>query len=232
MWAILSGIEGNLRAYEAVLKDIKQQKVLVEELYILGDLVGATPDSEKVVQRVRYPHAGELQPHVCIGWWEEQCLILHGVGTTTEATELLDRYGGETVKQLWEWVSRETVQWLRELNFGFVELDCLLIHGSSVSVNEELTPNTPPWQMVDRLYKMGVNNLFCGRSGQMFEYELQGGSVDSRVTTLDVIEPIQTITTTRRRVIGVGSVGRETGKATYTLYNLYTNEVQFRTVCY
>ncbi|EAM51189.1 hypothetical protein CWATWH0003_2786 [Crocosphaera watsonii WH 0003] len=37
MWAILSGIEGNIAAYEAVLADIKRQRIPVEGLYILGD---------------------------------------------------------------------------------------------------------------------------------------------------------------------------------------------------
>ena len=40
MWAILSGIEGNLKAYEAVINDLKRHNFPVEELYILGDLVG------------------------------------------------------------------------------------------------------------------------------------------------------------------------------------------------
>jgi len=39
-WAILSGIEGNLAAYEAVMADIKRQSKQIEALYILGDLVG------------------------------------------------------------------------------------------------------------------------------------------------------------------------------------------------
>ena len=34
MWAILSGIEGNIAAYEAVLADIKRQRVKVEALYL------------------------------------------------------------------------------------------------------------------------------------------------------------------------------------------------------
>ena len=37
MWAILSGIEGNIAAYEAVLADLNRQRVEVEALYILGD---------------------------------------------------------------------------------------------------------------------------------------------------------------------------------------------------
>ena len=38
MWAILSGIEGNIAAYEAVLADIKRQRLPLEAMYILGDL--------------------------------------------------------------------------------------------------------------------------------------------------------------------------------------------------
>ena len=36
MWAILSGIEGNLPAYEAVIADIKLQSRYIEALYIIG----------------------------------------------------------------------------------------------------------------------------------------------------------------------------------------------------
>ena len=88
-----------------------------------------------------------------------------------EATQLIEKYGADAVQQLWDSVSRKTVEWIRSLDFGFFELDCLLIHGSSLSVDDELTPQTPPWQMCDRLMRMGANNLFCGRSGLTFEYE-------------------------------------------------------------
>ncbi len=131
-WAILSGIEGNLTAYEAVLQDIKRQALSISELYVLGDLIGATPDSEKLVQRVLHPRRGEPEPQVCQGWWEEQCLILHGLGRIGEPTELIEGYGIAMAKTLWDSVSRETVAWVRSLDFGFFELDCLLIHGSTV----------------------------------------------------------------------------------------------------
>ena len=234
MWAILSGIEGNLAAYEAVLTDIKRQKVNVnvEELYILGDMVAANPESEKVIKRIQNPRLGELQPQVCVGWWEEQCFALHGLGSTAEPTELIDRFGKETAKLLWDSVSRETVQWLRNCNFGFFELDCLLIHGSTVDVSDELTPETQPWEMLDRLQRVQANHLFCGRSGQVFKYQLQGGSVNSSIMTLDYQQPVQTITAPQRRVIGVGNVGREPGKATYTLYSPESDRLEFKTVYY
>ena len=232
MWAILSGIEGNIRAYEAVLANIERQRIKVEELYILGDIVAANPDSETVIKRIQDPFPGELKPQVCVGWWEEQCFALHGLGSTAEPVELIDRFGKETAKLLWDSVSRETVQWLRNRHFGFFELDCLLIHGSTVSISDELTTETPPWQMLDRLQRVGANHLFCGRSGQVFEYQLQGGSVNSSVMTLDRQRPVQTIIAPRRRVIGVGNVGRESGKATYTLYSPYSDRLEFKTVYY
>jgi hypothetical protein len=234
MWAILSGIEGNLAAYEAVLIDIKRQKVNVnvEELYILGDLVAANPECEKVIKRIQNPRLGELQPQVCVGWWEEQCFALHGLGSTAEPTELIDRFGKKTAKLLWDSVSRETVQWLRNCHFGFFELDCLLIHGSTVGVSDELTPETQPWEMLDRLQRLQANHLFCGRSGQVFEYQLQKGSVNSSVMTLDNQQPVQTITAPQRRVIGVGNVGREPGEATYTLYSPESDRLEFKTVYY
>lgn len=231
-WAILSGIEGNLAAYEAVQNDIKRQKKWVEALYILGDFIGPTPESEAVVQRIRNPKPNELSPQVCTGWWEEQGKILYGLGATSEPTQLIEEYGADTVKSLWDCVSRQTVEWLRSLDFGFFELDCLLIHGTTLSVDEQLTPETPPLQMLDRLMRVGANNLFCGRSAQIFEYQLQGGSVSTAVTTLDTQSATQTVTTSPRRVIGVGNVGRQAGVATYTLYDPDTNRVEFRTVRY
>lgn len=239
-WAILSGIEGNLAAYEAVLADIKRQSSLIEALYILGDLVGPTPESEELVERVRKPRRGDLEPLVCKGWWEEQCLILHGLGANGEPTELLEKYGGETVKLLWESVSRQTVQWIRNLDFGFFELDCLLIHGTTVSVSEELTPETSPIIMCDRaatlqeyrLSRMQANNLFCGRSSLSFQYQLQAGSITTALTTLDNKVYNNSIEMTPSQIIGVGNVGRTPKEATYILYNPNLNQVEFKTVRY
>jgi hypothetical protein len=232
IWAILSGIEGNLAAYEAVLADIKRQRQPIEELYILGDVIAATAESTNVIQRIRSSRANEPVPQVCQGWWEEQLLILHGLGRTGEPTELIERYGIEMVKTLWDAIPREMVEWVRSLDFGFFELDCLLIHGSSVSVSDELTPDTPPIQMLDRLMRMDANILFCGRSGLTFQYEIQQGSVTSSITTLDQATLPKATLVKPRQVIGVGNVGRIPGQATYTLYSPNTNQIEFRTVRY
>ncbi|MGI0490463.1 metallophosphatase [Alkalinema pantanalense CENA528] len=243
MWAILSGIEGNLAAYEAVLADLKRQRSPIEVLYILGDVISPIADNTAVMQRLCYPQSGEPEPQICQGWWEEQLLILHGLGRSAEPTELIDRYGISVVKQLWDANSRSVVDWVKSLDFGFFELDCLLIHGSGLSVSDELTPETDSILMLDRLLRMDANFLFCGRSGLAFEYEIQQASVVSEIISLDDPTELSTLQSTAlivpetvisrpRRVVGVGNVGRVPGQATYTLYQPYGGNLEFRTVRY
>ena len=230
VWAIASGIEGNLAAYEAVLADIKKQKV--DEFFILGDIVGPTVDSEAVVDRIRNPKSNEHISAVCQGWWEEQCLILHALGRTGHPKQLIDKFGNQMVKTLWDSVSRDTVAWIQELDFGVVELDCLLIHGSPMGVDDELNPETSPLDLLDRLMRTDVNLLFCGRSGLAFEAAIQSGSLESTVQTLDRTFDPEVTTLKHKKVVGVGNVGRSPGKATYTLYSPGSNEVTFRVVDY
>ena len=229
-WAILSGIEGNLTAYEAVLADLKRQRNPVRGLFLIGDVVGPHAESEALVQRLQKPRHGELEPQICMGWWEEQCLTLHGLGRTGEPTALIEKYGMPMVKTLWDSVSRQTVEWVRSLEFGIYELDCLLIHGSSVGVNDTLTPDTPVEILLDRLLRFGANNLFCGRSGLAFQYEIKESAIASTTQTLHSPVQTQTVTVASRQIVGVGNVGRTAGEATYTLYDPGTNRVQFQTV--
>ena len=231
-WAILSGIEGNLAAYEAVLKDIHQQKHRVTDLFVLGDCVGLKGDNQAVLQRLMSPRPGELAPQVCIGWWEEQCFSLHGLSGLPDAPELMAQEGGDAVQALWKSLPRESILWLRSLHFGFHELDCLLIHGSTVSYADKLTPKTPAIQLCDRLIRADANILFCGRSGQTFECQVVPHQLQSSITTLDGSQEPVDQGKTPRRVVGVGAAGRTIGLATYTLYNPVSDVVTFRTVCY
>ncbi len=230
MWAILSGIEGNFSAYQAVVKDIHRQKVAVEEIYILGDVIGLSPDNEKVIDAIRNP-SNSLATHVCRGWWEEQCLILHGLGSVANPEELINEYGMEATKELWDYVPRSTVEWIRNLDFGFVEFDCLLIHGTSVNVSEALTPDSSPWMILDRLQRMNVNYLFSGRSSLLYEYQLQQASLNSTITTLDT-QSSDTREVKQKKIIGVGNVGKYAHKATYTLYNPYNDRLILKSIEY
>jgi hypothetical protein len=232
IWAILSGIEGNLIAYEAVLADIKRQTPKVTDLFILGDVINANPASGKVIERIQQPRSGELVAQVCKGWWEEQLLMLHGYVQPIEPNPLMEKYGAATAKQLWDSIPKETVEWISNLDFGFMELDCLLTHGSSINVLEELTPQSSPLQLFDRVMRTQANRLFCGRSGQTFRYHIKDGSVSSTVITLDGIQPSQSEEASERYIIGVGNIGRNPNVSTYTLYSPNTDKLQFKTVRY
>ncbi len=227
-WAILSGIEGNLTAYEAVLKDLRNQPI--DELYILGDIVSPRVNSNAVVQRIQSPQRGELQPQACFGWWEEQCFYLHGMNNGVVAPGFIDR-GSDIAKRLWQSVSKESVSWLRSLDFAFFELDCLLAHGSTTSVSDCLDPDTDPIKMLDRILRSNANQLFCGRSGLSFNYQVKAGSITSDLMTLDN-QQRSLISTTPRRVVGVGNVGQISGIASYVIYSPNTDRLAFKTVTY
>ena len=231
MWAILSGIEGNLSAYQAVLKDISRQKVAVEDIYILGDVIGLSPDNQKVIDVITNPANSSVTLHVCRGWWEEQCLILHGLGSIANPEELIDEYGISATKQLWDYVPRSMVEWIRKLDFGFVEFDCLLIHGTTVTVSEALTPDSSPWMILDRLQRMNVNYLFSGRSSLLYEYQLQQANLTSTVMTLDT-QSSNTKEVKQKKIIGVGNVGKNPHQATYTLYNPYNDQLKLQSIKY
>jgi hypothetical protein len=56
--------------------------------------------------------------------------------------------------------------------------------------------------------------------------------LNSQVQTLDrLTDPIPTVLSPRR-IIGVGSVGRIEGKASYTLYHPGSNKLEFKMVIY
>ncbi|MCW6038050.1 metallophosphatase [Spirulina subsalsa FACHB-351] len=231
MWAILSGIEGNLTAYEAVLRDLKRQSVEIEALYILGDILGLQGPVEALLERLQSPQGGERTPQICAGFWEDQYLQMQGWGGG-QPEAALSQYGSNVLMELEKRVPRSCLDWLRSLPFGFLELDCLLVHGSSVSVSDELSPQTPPWQLLDYLVRVEANFLFCGRLGQCFSVQLQNSQISSQVTTLDQPLIEQKATSSPRQIIGVGSVGRVSGLARYTLFYPTTGQIRCRTVEY
>lgn len=63
------GRRGNLAALERVLRDVYKQKLPIEEIYILGDVIGG--ENERVVERICNKPATELIPR---GWWKEKSL--------------------------------------------------------------------------------------------------------------------------------------------------------------
>lgn len=218
-WALVSGLGGDLDLYEQIQKDLKQQRG-VANLFILGDLVSPNQNCNALLERLKSPKRGDLKPECIYGWWEEQLLAETGYRGDRKADELRDQQGDQAVQQLLAAVDARHLNWLASLQFGFIELDCALIHGSSADVNDQLTPDTSPLILLDRLTRLDVNRLFTARSKQQFRIELTGGEIHSKVKNHNSEQDNQQAVP-KRSVIGIG------GGKDYTLYDPATDRLDF-----
>ena len=79
-------------------------------------------------------------PNCIYGWWEEQLLA------ETEPGVIAKPMPCASIMEMKSWmlccaaVDPAHLRWFNSLQFGFVELDCGLIHGSSADIGDELTP--------------------------------------------------------------------------------------------
>ena len=124
------------------------------------------------------------------------------------------------MQKLREAVNVDHLNWLASLQFGFVELDCGLIHGSSADVGDQLLETTSPLILLDRLTRLDVNRLFTARSGRQFHLQLNSGTIQSKVKD-HAGEEQQEHTVPKRSVIGIGS------GANYTLYDPASDQIEF-----
>ena len=221
-WALVSGLCGDLDLYEQIQSDLKSKRGTAH-LFVLGDMVGPDRDCNALLSRLRQPKRGDLQPNCIYGWWEEQLLAEHGY-RGDQKPEAFDRDNAAiTMQNLRESVNVDHLNWLASLQFGFVELDCGLIHGSSADVGDQLLETTSPLILLDRLTRLDVNRLFTARSGRQFHLQLNGGTIQSKVKD-HAGEEQQEHTVPKRGVIGIGS------GANYTLYDPASDHIEFLSV--
>ncbi|QEY33000.1 phosphoesterase [Synechococcus sp. RSCCF101] len=219
VWALISGLRGDLEAYDAVQKDLRRQRD-VDSLFVLGDCIGPERDCNPLLDRLQYPRRGELTADCIYGWWEEQLLAEHGFRGERRADVEAMENGQATVTALMNAVDPIHLSWLATLQFGIIELDCALLHGSSTDVGDHLSADSSPLLLLDRLTRMDVNRLFTARSGEQFCAELCGGGIDSRVRDLEG-EQDRRQSVPQRKVIGVGA------GVHYTLYDPGTDRTVF-----
>ena len=218
-WALVSGLQGDLNLYEQIQADLKRHRG-VANLFVLGDLVGPDRDCNPLLQRLKQPKPSDLEPECIYGWWEEQLLAECGYRGDRRADSLRQQQGDQRVNQLLAAVDGSHLDWLASLQFGFIELDCALIHGSSADVGDQLTPDTSPLILLDRLTRLDVNRLFTARCNQQFRLELTGGTIHSKVKDhSNNQEHDQAVP--KRSVIGIG------GGKNYTLYDPASDHLEF-----
>ena len=220
-WALLSGLRGDLEVYNLIQRDLKKTRG-VETLFVLADLIGPDRNCNALLNRLQNPHRNELKPQCIYGWWEEQLLAERVFRGDRNAEALRLNQGEDAVHALVNAVDSAHLNWLASLHFGFIELDCGLIHGSSADVGDNLTPESSPLVLLDRLTRLDVNRLFTARSTKQFRLELTGGGIDSQVKDLEGHQQHQQ-TVPKRSVIGIGAGPH------YTLYDPGSDQIDFLT---
>ena len=218
-WALISGLRGDLEAYEAIQEDLRHTR-RVDTLFVLGDVIGPARNCDALLSRLQQPRRGELQPQCLYGWWEDQLLAERGYRGERRADALRLSQGEAAVDALLQAVDPGHMGWLAELQFGFIELDCALLHGSSATVEDSLGPDSSPLLLLDRLTRMEVNRLFTARSGQQFSIELTGGGIESQVRDLEG-QRHQQQSVPKRQVIGIGA------GVHYTIYDPGSDRLDF-----
>jgi hypothetical protein len=221
-WALVSGLRGDLDLYERIQSEIKKQRGTAH-LFVLGDMISPDRDCNALLSRLRRPKRGDLQPNCVYGWWEEQLLADYGYRGDQKPDVRNNPDGATTTQHLREAVSQDHINWLASLQFGFIELDCGLIHGSSADVGDSLQETTSPLILLDRLTRLDVNRLFTARSGQQFRLQLTGGQIQSKVKD-PIGEQLHEQAVPKRSVIGIGS------GANYTVYDPASDHIKFLSV--
>jgi hypothetical protein len=218
-WALVSGLRGDLDLYERIQSDLKKQRGTAH-LFVLGDMISPDHNCDALLTRLRQPKRGDLQPNCIYGWWEEQLLVDYGYRGDQKADVRNKPDGATTMQHLREAVSQEHLNWLASLQFGFIELDCGLIHGSSADVGDPLEETTSPLILLDRLTRLDVNRLFTARSGRQFRLQLTGGQIQSKVKD-HAGEEHRDQAVPKRSVIGIGS------GENYTVYEPASDQIEF-----
>jgi len=218
-WALISGLRGDLEAYEAIQADLRHTR-RVDTLFVLGDVIGPERECNALLNRLQQPRRGELEPQCLYGWWEDQLLAERGYRGQRRADALRLGQGETAIDALLQAVDPAYMDWLAGLQLGFVELGCALLHGSSVAVDDSLGPNSSPLFLLDRLNRMDVNRLFTARSGRQFRLELSGGGIESQVRDLEGQRHHQQ-SVPPRQVIGIGA------GIHYTLYDPGSDRLDF-----
>ena len=218
-WALISGLRGDLEAYEAIQADLRHTR-RVDTLFVLGDVIGPERECDALLNRLQQPRRGELEPQCLYGWWEDQLLAERGYRGERRADALRLGQGEPAVDALLQAVDPGHMGWLAALQLGFVELGCALLHGSSVAVDDSLEPESSPLLLLDRLTRMEVNRLFTARSGRQFRLELTGGGIESQVRDLEG-QRHQQQSVPPRQVIGIGA------GIHYTLYDPGSDRLDF-----
>jgi diadenosine tetraphosphatase ApaH/serine/threonine PP2A family protein phosphatase len=213
--AIISDIHANMEALEAVMLDIREQK-LDKEIWCLGDIVGYGADPNPVTERIA----------------EEVDINIAGNHDWAAVGKMTLGYFNSAAATSAEWthdnLTQENRDWLAALPLERVERDVRLVHGS---------PSDPAaWHYVLSIAEAEgemstYDEQLCliGHSHFLGNFEQNGNNIDyNRGERIRCQKG-------RRYLVNVGSVGQPRDgdpRSAYVVYDTNTKEVWHRRVPY
>lgn len=227
--AVLSCLHGNMKALEAVLKDIDHYSC--DQIYCLGDLVGYGPYPNEVVETIRNLNIPTVQ-----GCWDED--IVEGLNACecSYPSLLAEKRG----KLAHEWTNQqitpENCQYLAQLPHSLKVDNYCFVHGSPQSNHEYLLPEIDAFAALERVLSADADILFCGHTHIPYIRTLESGQLQVKVSqSTPENDQVLQFTTPLKRIINVGSVGEPRHgrpNATYAIYDTQTEQVTLREVSY
>jgi len=226
-YAVISDIHANLRALEAVLRDLDAQGV--DEIYCLGDVVGYGPDPTECVDLVRERARRTVKGN------HDEALVHGAYGFHLRAQEAIDWtrdelkpgfFSGLRVRERWEWIT--------SLPLRFERGQDVFVHGSprdptseyllAAWIHSKREAFHEAFTATDRLLFTGHTHLPCAITDT---YEVAASQEDYVFGARGE----------ERAIINVGSVGQPRDKDPRACYALVHEEgadlrVQWRRVAY
>ena len=167
--ALIGDVHANLPALEAVISHAKNQQI--NEIWNLGDFVGYGAYPDEVVMALR-----RLEAVSILGNYDRKVL---------KVEEKFDRWVGHKIPQkllAFKWahdnLSPVSQAYLRTLPeerlFPVMGFSVLMTHGSPVSRNEHLTPNTPIERLRGLTHTTNASIILCAHSHLAFKRQVDG----------------------------------------------------------
>lgn len=215
IYTILSDVHANLEAFEAVLEDMKRQKI--DRKIFLGDVVGYGPN-----------------PNECIELLRENCDVIicgnHDSAVTGKTdTAFFNSYARESAIWTAKVLTKENMDFLKTLKSSTILDDFQIAHS---------TPFKPDsWSYLTSLQDAHENYqtlerhvCFIGHTHQPLIIEF----VDE-VNVLPIKDMYKTLNKNRKYIINAGSVGQPRDmnpEACYMTFDTKTDTIEYRRVEY
>ena len=167
--ALIGDVHANLPALEAVLAHAQGRGV--QAIWHVGDFVGYGPFPDQVVKRLRREGALSI-----VGNYDLKALKFKKKDRKWRQSKRPEKWFA--FKWAYGNLSKKSRKYLRslpqEIRLEVAGQCVLLTHGSPVSNEEPLTPDTPEERLRELAHLAGADLVICGHSHQAFTRQVDG----------------------------------------------------------